>query len=223
MNLPNLKLVSFTLCPFVQRALITLLEKDVPHEIEYIDLSNPPQWFHEISPLEKVPVLVVDGNPLFESMAICEFLDEITPGSLYPEDPFLKAQNRAWIEFGNDILGLTYGLYATNDETTYKQNIAKLNDRFETLEDYLGDGPYFNGEKFSLVDAVYGPVFRYHEGISKYKDFGFFNETPKVANWSKTLLARPSVQKCVPETYQKDLDDYLQKVDSVFANNFVKK
>lgn len=217
MPLPKLKLVSFTLCPFVQRAAITLLEKDVPYDVEYIDLDNPPEWFYDISPLEKVPVLLVDGTPLFESMAICEYLNEITPGSLYPEDAFARAQNRAWIEFGNDVLGETYQLYTANDETTFKQKRGILKDRFETLEEYLGDGPYFNGETFSLVDAVYAPVFRYHEALTRYKDFGFFEDTPKISAWSEALLARPSVKKSVPASYEEDLKEYLRSRDSIFG------
>ena len=78
MSLPKLKLISFTLCPYVQRAMIVLNEKNIPFDIEYIDLSEPPPWFYDISPLEKVPVLLVNDEPLFESMVICEYLDEIT-------------------------------------------------------------------------------------------------------------------------------------------------
>lgn len=39
------KLISFQLCPFVQRSIITLNEKGIPFDIEYIDLSNKPEWF----------------------------------------------------------------------------------------------------------------------------------------------------------------------------------
>jgi glutathione S-transferase len=71
-----LKLISHTLCPYVQRAVIALLEKGVPFERIDIDLANKPDWFIKISPLGKVPVLVVtdeDGREvaLFESNVIC--------------------------------------------------------------------------------------------------------------------------------------------------------
>ena len=87
--MPHYKLISFKLCPFVQRSIITLLEKGVGYEIEHIDLSNKPQWFLDISPFGKVPVLVVDDDVvLFESAVINEFLDETAPGRrLHPDDP----------------------------------------------------------------------------------------------------------------------------------------
>ena len=54
----------------------------------------------------KVPVLIVDENKvLFESAVICEYLNEITFGSLHSKDPLEKARHRAWIEFGSGILG----------------------------------------------------------------------------------------------------------------------
>lgn len=219
MALPNLKLISFSLCPYVQRSLIVLLEKNVPHEIEYIDLTSPPEWFYDISPLEKVPVLLVDGEPLFESMAICEFLDEITANSLHPSDPFKKAQNRAWIEFGNDILNTTYNLFTTTDEKNYKQSIAILTDRFDTLEEYLEDGPYFNGDDFAIIDAVYGPIFRYYDAIHRYLDHNFFEDCDKLIGWSEALLSRPSVIKCVPQSYHQELEQYFINTGSLFSEH----
>jgi len=72
-----------------------LAEKDIPHAIEFIDLGNKPDWFLKISPLGKVPVLCVDARQLFESSVIAEYLDEISPGSMYPDDAFDKARNRS--------------------------------------------------------------------------------------------------------------------------------
>ena len=217
MSLPKLKLISFTLCPYVQRSMIVLKEKNVPFDIEYIDLSAPPPWFYDISPLEKVPVLLVDDEPLFESMVICEYLDEITEGSLYPQDPFQKAKNRAWIEFGNDILSTTYAFYSTDDEKNFKHQKNILIDRFEVLEDVISDAMYFNDDTFSMVDAVFAPVFRYHQRIAGYKDYGLFEDAPKVKAWGDRLLQRLSVVQSVPQSYDQDMTNYLRNLDSVFT------
>jgi glutathione S-transferase len=216
MSTPHLKLISFTLCPYVQRAIIVLNEKNISYDIEYIDLSAPPAWFYDISPLEKVPVLLVDEKPLFESMVICEYLDEITEGSLYPDDAFKRATNRAWIEFGNDILSTTFEFYTTEDENRFKHLSNTLVDRFEVLENEISNGTYFNGEYFSMVDAVYAPIFRYHNRIAQYKDYGFFEDAPKIKTWGDSLLQHPSVIKSVPDTYEQDTTNYLKKLNSVF-------
>ena len=64
------KLISFKLCPYVQKAVLTLLTKHIDFDIEYIDLENPPQWFSDISPLGKVPVLKVGDQALVGSLRL---------------------------------------------------------------------------------------------------------------------------------------------------------
>jgi len=102
----NYELVSFKICPFVQRARITLLHKRVPHTVTNIELKEPPTWFPAISPLGKVPLLRVDGGTvLFESAVINEFIDETTTPPLHPADPLARAQNRAWIAYASELQG----------------------------------------------------------------------------------------------------------------------
>mgnify|MGYP000105894665 CR=1 FL=1 len=223
MTIPKLKLISFPICPYVQRAMIILNEKNVPFDIEYIDLSSPPSWFHEISPLEKVPVLLVDDEPLFESMVICEYIDEITPASMYPSDPFARAQNRAWIEFGNNILSTTFDFMRTNDLKTFNHSKNILTDRFEVLEEEFSNGEYFNGDDFSMVDAVYAPIFRYHKRILEFKDYGIFEDAPNVKAWGDRLLQRSSVIKSVPENYEQRFLIFLENQNSIFGNEMLGK
>ncbi len=93
-------LVSFKTCPWVQRAAIVLREKNTEFEFRHIDRDNRPDWFLAISPHKKVPVLSIDGKvSLFESNAIAEYLDETIAPRLHPEDPVLRAVNRAWTDY----------------------------------------------------------------------------------------------------------------------------
>ncbi len=77
--------------------------KQVEFDVTYINLGEKPDWFLEISPHGKVPVLSVDERPLFESNAIAEYLDEIVPPKLHPEDPIKRARNRAWTDYVIDF------------------------------------------------------------------------------------------------------------------------
>ena len=217
MSIPKLKLISHNLCPYVQRAVITLLEKDIPHEREYIDLANKPAWFLDISPLGKVPALVVDDEVLFESAVICEYLDEITPGSLHPAEPLTKAKHRSWIEFGSSILNSIAGFYNAKNETLFEEKKQELTQKFQTLEAQLSASPFFGGEKFSLVDAVYGPIFRYFTVFEQYQDFGFFSQTPQVIAWREALLQRPSVVEAVLPSYPKLLHEFLERRNSFLS------
>jgi glutathione S-transferase len=193
----KLELISFKTCPYVQRAVVTLLEKKVDFDITYIDLENPPSWFLEISPFGKVPLLRVDGKVLFESAVIVEFLDEIFPPSLHPVDPFQKAQNRAWIEFGYNLNMEQFTMLLAKDEASFNEKYQALRKDLQRLEQQIAAGPYFNGAQFTLVDAAYGPTLMRFDLIEKFHDFGLENDLPKIQAWQKTLLNRESVQKSV--------------------------
>jgi nitrite reductase/ring-hydroxylating ferredoxin subunit len=79
----DITLVSHHLCPYVQRVSIALSEKSVPFDRVYIDLSDKPDWFLELSPLGKTPVLKYGNNAIFESAVILEFLEETQPRPLH--------------------------------------------------------------------------------------------------------------------------------------------
>ena len=215
-----LTLVSHLLCPYVQRAAIALGEKGVPFERVVIDLANKPQWFLDISPLGKVPLLKVqrsDGTEavLFESNVICEYLEETQPGArLHPEDPLTRAEHRAWMEFGSAILADLWGYETTQDAAVFEQKRLALVGKFERVEAALGAGPYFAGKSFSLVDAVFAPVFRYFEVFDTLIDSRIFAALPKVDAWRKALAARPSVRDAVVPEYPQHLMEFLKRHES---------
>lgn len=217
MTVPKLELVSHHLCPYVQRAVITLTEKHVPHQRTYIDLANKPQWFRRISPVGRVPLLRVGDTVLFESAVICEYLDEITPGSLHPANPLAKARHRSWIEFGSGLLDNIAGLYNAKDPDSFEVKRLQVQGKFDWLERNISDGPYFSGDHFSLVDAVYGPVFRYFDVFESIGDFQFFNHTQKVSAWRRTLRSRSSVQSAVANDYPTRLLDFLRRRHSYLS------
>lgn len=213
----DLVLISHRLCPYVQRARIVLAEKSVPHELRFIDLANKPDWFLEISPLGKVPVLLAGGQVVFESAVIAEYVDEITPGSLHPREPLARALNRSWIEFASKTLDAIGGFYSAADASAFERALETLHARFARLESTLGDGPFFNGRQFSLVDAAFGPVFRYFDVIDRHEDFGFFSGRPKLAAWRETLALRRSVREAVVADYPERLERFLVERNSILG------
>lgn len=217
MPVPNLKLVSHHLCPYVQRARIVLAEKHIPHDLEYIDLSRKPDWFTELSPLGKVPLLISDGRALFESAPIAEYLDEVTPGSLHPEDAFERARNRAWIEFASSTLDVMAGFYNARDEDTFRSRTGELRRRLRTLDGSIQAAPYFDGDRFGLVDAAFGPLFRYFDVIETFADLGFFEGTPAVTRWRRALAQRPSVRDAVTADYPQQLLRFFAERQSVLS------
>jgi glutathione S-transferase len=213
----ELTLVSFDLCPYVQRAAIALAEKGVPFARVNVDLANKPDWFKAISPLGKVPLLKVGDEVIFESAVIVEYLEETSPQPLHPTDPLTRARHRAWMEFGSSILADVWVIETTADAAAFAAKRALLAEKFARLETALGDGPFFAGSHFSLVDCVFAPVFRYFEVFERFADLGVFDGLGKVKAWRRALAARPSVRGAVPANYGALLEAFLRRQDGVFA------
>ena len=218
MTYPKLTLISHHLCPYVQRAAITLLEKDVPFERRNIDLDNKPAWFLKLSPLGKVPILLVgDDTVLFESSVIAEYVNDLSGGTLLSADALERARQRAWMEFASQIIANVGRLYSAKTAAAFDETRRSINDKWQTLEATLGTGPWFAGHTFSLVDAAVAPAFRYFDVIEPLTDAGFFSDAPKVRRWREELSARASVQRAVSEDYGERLLRFLAKRDSVIG------
>jgi glutathione S-transferase len=198
----SLHLISFKTCPFVQRAVITLKHKNIDFEITYIDLADPPDWFLDLSPLGKVPVLKVDDEVLFESAVINEYLDEITGGDLQPRDPLARAKNRAWIEFASNMLGNLYMMKMSKDEERYNKYRDVLVSLLQRVEKRLGDGPWFNGEDFSLADTAFAPLFRQNSVADNQLSVLDPVTMPRVNAWAQRLLALPEVRDSVVDEFE---------------------
>ena len=195
-DLPQFMLVSFKICPFVQRAAIALEEKGLGYDLRYIDLANKPDWFLEVSPRGKVPVLCVGGTPVFESAAIAEYIDDVGPGArLHPEDPLTRAQHRGAIELVSAALVDQFRLGRAGDEEAARNCAAALGKTLDAL-DQRRVGPFFEGSRFSLVDAAAAPLLqRVGWQDESAPHLGLLGPRPRLRAWRDALFERPSVQK----------------------------
>ena len=211
----TLTLVSFDLCPYVQRAAIVLAEKGVSFQRIDVDLADKPDWFKAISPLGKVPLLKIGEEVLFESAVIVEYLEETRLPALHPADPLVKARHRAWMEFGSSILADIWTVETTKDQAAFDMKIETLKAKFVRIEAELNDGPWFAGGRFTIVDAVFAPAFRYFEVFDRVAKLGVFAGLPKVQAWRSALAERPSIIAAVVPDYPTRLMAFLRKYDGV--------
>ena len=141
-----LVLVSHELCPYVQRAGIALVEKNVAFERVDIDLSDKPDWFKALSPLGKTPVLKVKQRAIFESAVILEYLEETQANPLHPDHPLERARHRSWMEFGSILLNGVARLYNAGTQAAFERERDNLRGGFDRLEAELSarrSGPRF--------------------------------------------------------------------------------
>ncbi len=195
-------LVSFKTCPWVQRAAIVLREKQVDFEFRHIESDNRPDWFLAISPHRKVPVLRIDERvSLFESNAIAEYLDETIAPRLHPDDPIERAVNRAWTDYLPSFAAAVTGTAYADTEAAFHKAAENIPVAFERLERALerqGTGPFFNGARYSLVDAGYAPFLQRYFFLDRVKPLGLIERFPRLKAWGEALLARPTTHSFPP-------------------------
>ena len=196
--------------------MILLRAKDVDFEVTYIDLREKPDWFLEISPHGKVPVLVVDGQALFESNAIAEYLDETAAPRLHPADPVERARHRAWTDFVPDFARALTGVYYTPTRRAMEDGLAAAPARLARLEETLARhggeaGPYFGGAALCLVDAAYAPFFQRFAVAERYLKTGLLDAFPRVKAWSDALLATDMVTGSVVAHFEDEFIANLRR------------
>ncbi|WP_298922556.1 glutathione S-transferase family protein [uncultured Roseobacter sp.] len=198
-----MKIVSFNICPFVQRVAALLEAKNLPYKIEFISLKDKPQWFLDISPIGQVPVLITDsGQALFESDAIVEYLEEAYPPLQPGLSPEEKATNRAWSYLATKNYLVQCSAQRSADQTTLSERAAKLNPVFDRIEQKLGDTRFFDGDAIGLVDVSWLVLLHRAEIIRKHSGYDFIGDRPKLKAWQSNLMQSGLAQKSVPADFE---------------------
>ena len=194
----NIKLYSAKGCPFARRTRVVLHEKGIDFEASEVDFRNKSDEFLEASPTGKVPVVVVDGDSLYESNVVNQYLDEVhEEPRLMPGDPKARAYARIWMARADDDFYPQVFVSSMGRERGFseervsealeklKATLSRLEERLEARE-YLADG-------FSLADVAHaGNFVRLHEleqnGAVSLADY------PNVASWMERIEARESFE-----------------------------
>jgi glutathione S-transferase len=181
--MPKFTLISFKLCPYVQRVAIALQEKHIAYDLVYIDLADKPDWFNAISPLGKVPLLKVEqggeATVLFESSVILEYLEDLGSATL-----------------------------CTRSNQQPKPNVAPGWNSAQSCS--VTSGLFFAGTQFSYVDAVFAPAFRYFEVLDRYTGKSLLEGFPKVLSWRAELAKRDSIRGALTQDYHVLPDQFLR-------------
>ena len=195
----KLELISFKLCPFVQRAIIILMKQKIDYDITFINPMDPPDWFKAISPTGQVPLLKADDEVIFESSVISEFANDISENDLHPSDAIQKAKNRAWIQFSSGMFDDLFNL-VTGDEETYTKAKESLFEKLAKVEAVKGIDTFFNGADFAMIDAAFAPIFMRLAWINEFTDNALsINEFSNLSAWSKAILVVDEVKGSVSE------------------------
>lgn len=199
-----MKIVSFKICPFVQRVTALLEAKAIPYEIEYISLKEKPQWFLDISPNGQVPVLVTDaGHALFESDAIVEYIEE----AFAPLQPGISAEqratNRAWSYLASKNYLVQCSAQRSPGPDVLAERSNKLSAAFDRIERQLNGAPYFSGHTIGMVDIAWLPLLHRAAIVERHSGYDFIGQRPKLKRWQESLLANDLAERSVAADFEE--------------------
>jgi glutathione S-transferase len=215
-----IELFSARVYPYAHRTRLVLAEKGLDFELTEIDFKSKPKRFLEISRYGKVPAIVHDGNEIYESAIINEYLEEVFPDPpLMPADPGLRAQVRIWIDFCDDhFLDDFYGAIRNQDASRHDELKAKVEGHLRIVEGAFahlsGAGPYWLGREVSLLDFAFYPFFERLPAWAHYRGLGIPDGCPRLRAWFAAMAERPSVRAIAntPEYYIKHYQNYAKVV-----------
>lgn len=198
-----IKVVSFKICPFVQRVTGALEAKEIPYEIEYISLSEPPAWFHDVSPNGQVPLLITEsGDTLFESDAIIEYLDDVHAPLQSDINAEQRAHDRAWsYQASKHYLVQCSAMQSASKEilSDRTDNLAKA---FARAESVLEAGPFFRGDSIGNVDIAWLPLLHRASIIERRTGYDFLAGYPKAKLWQAELMKTGLAEKSVSPDFE---------------------
>ncbi|KAK9283356.1 hypothetical protein L1049_011598 [Liquidambar formosana] len=175
-------------CPFSHRVLLTLEEKKIPYQLHLINLSDKPQWFTEVNPEGKVPVIKVDDKWIPDSDVITGLLEEKYPApSLCPPPECASVGSKIFPSFVKFLKSKD-----PNDGSE-----QALLDELKALDDHLkAHGPYINGENITAVDLSLAPkLYHLEVALGHFKNWTVPESLTHVHNYMKLLFSRECFEK----------------------------
>jgi glutathione S-transferase len=192
-----MRLYMLRTCPFAQRAVIALREKNLDFEIAFFDRGQRPKELEELSPRAKSPTLFDGDARVYDSAVVLEYLEERYPERpLLPKDARSRADARMLIARYNDEVTPKYG--ALLSEVLFKEprDPTKVE---AAKEAFLGALPawneYFEGRTFAVGDALTLADVTLYTFFASLKTYASLEIPPALGHlraWHDRMLARPS-------------------------------
>ncbi|MDJ0758247.1 MAG: glutathione S-transferase family protein [Woeseiaceae bacterium] len=198
------QLVSFPICPYVQRARILLDAKGIDYDTSYIDLDDKPDWFTERVPTAKVPALFVGDTTLFESNVITEYLDDVSSMPLLPDEPLQRATEKAWIAYSDSWLMSLFRALKSENKPEYAKQVNSLLEGCDNARSFI-ESRLAHGYRLGAFEIAVAPLLL---RIRKVPDIRAafrerFKDSSRIGLWAQTVLSEDAVQGSLPDDFDE--------------------
>ena len=187
-----------------RKVLTTLAELEMPHEFVHVDFARGEHKHAahlERQPFGQMPALDDDGFVLYETHAMCRYLDARAGGRLLPSDLKSRALADQWMSvesanFSAYAMKFVYHylLRFEQDSDTLARATAGLDQALGILAKELAGKPYIAGQSFTLADICYMPYFEYAL-LTPAREH--FEKHPSTLTWWSRVQDRPSWRRVV--------------------------
>jgi len=199
-----MKLVGSKTSPYVRKCRVILAERALPFEFIEESAWTANTTVPRYNPLNKVPALVLDdGESIYDSRVVCEYLDAISGGGLLPQDPVQRAKVRRYEALGDGLAdaGITTFLErkreaARQDPAWIARQLDKIKAAVSTLEAALGSRQYLGGDRIDMADIACACAFFWSE--FRMPELGVRQANPRIKAWAERMEARPSFASTRP-------------------------
>ncbi|XP_004500374.1 probable glutathione S-transferase parA [Cicer arietinum] len=201
----NVVLLDFWPSSYGMRVKIALEEKGITYECRQEDFQAKSSLLLEMNPIHKlIPVLIHNGKPVCESLNVIEYIDEVWnyKPSLLPSDPYKRSQARFWGDYiDKNVYSIRRKVWIGKGKEQ-EESKKKFIECLKTLEQELGDKPYFGGEEFGYVDVALIPFTSWFYTYEIYGKLNIEEECPKLVTWAKRCMEKESVAKSLPHPHK---------------------
>lgn len=206
----KLELICNDSCPFAQRTEILLKLGGINYKKKYIDLSNKPEWFKELSPFNKIPVLTANKIPIFESNVINSFLNQAFKLNLNPKNIIEAFSNKSWMEFCDELHKDMFK-WASAPSNSYSEIESDMFKKLEILNKKV-KGKFFNGDNLNLIDITFAPFLIRLDFIDSHFSSPFLRDFPKIRAWIESILS----DEYIFDTFNDELESkFIKKIISL--------
>jgi glutathione S-transferase len=198
---------------YTRIARLALEEKAVPYQLEEVEIFGPngvPPEHLGRHPFGRIPVFAHDGFQLYETQAICRYIDEVFPGpSLQPSSPAIRARMMQAVGLLDSYAyrPMVWGVFVQRvriplrggvaDEEVIRTSLPGVEKSLDAIAALQADAPFLTGDTFTLADIHAYPMLKYlslaPEGASAIV------ARPSIARWLKAFGHRASAARTKTE------------------------
>jgi glutathione S-transferase len=199
-----LKIYGNPMSTCTRKVLMTLAETKLPHEFVTIDFAkaeHKSEAHLARQPFGRIPTLDDDGFTMFESRAMCRYLNDKAGGKLVPADSRARAKMEQWIsietsEFTPHAMKFIYNYTFQRPQEPAALEAAKkaLEVTCAVMDKELAKNPLFAGADFSIADICFMPYVEYVMGTPAKE---LLTKHAHLASWWNRVSERPTWRKVV--------------------------